>query len=81
MAAALRAGLGERAAKVPTRELPDWLVRIVARFVPPLRGLRRELGRRNPASAEKARRLLGFAPRPAAETVVDCARSLLDGAP
>ncbi|HVH05373.1 MAG TPA: NAD-dependent epimerase/dehydratase family protein [Myxococcota bacterium] len=80
IADALRAKLGARAARVPTRAMPDLAVRLLALFVPQLRMLAADLGRRNPSTAEKARRLLGFAPRPAADTVVDCAESLLAGA-
>ena len=44
--------------------------------IPQLRTLTADLGRRNALTSDKARRVLGFAPRPAADTVVDCARSL-----
>jgi dihydroflavonol-4-reductase len=77
IAADLRAALGPGASKVPTRELPDFLVRLVARFDPSLRSITISLGRRNRHSIAKAERLLGWKPRPAAETVVDCARSLI----
>jgi dihydroflavonol-4-reductase len=77
IAATLRAQLGGRAAKVPTRGLPDFVVRILAAFIPPLRMLTSGLGRRQRFSAAKAERVLGFAPRPATTTVVDCAESLL----
>jgi nucleoside-diphosphate-sugar epimerase len=73
----LRARLGERAAKVPTRTLPNFAVRLAALFNPSLRSLAPELGRRNAVTSEKARRVLGFAPRPAAATLVDCAESVL----
>ena len=76
IASALRAGLGERARKVPTRRLPDIALRLLALFAPPLRMLAADLGRRNRLTSEKARRVLGFSPRPAATTVVDCAESL-----
>jgi dihydroflavonol-4-reductase len=79
IASALRSGLGERAAKVPTRALPDFAVRLLALFLPPLRMLAADLGRENRITSEKARRVLGFAPRPATETLVDCAESLLAG--
>lgn len=36
-----------------------------------------ELGRRNDLTSAKARKLLGFAPRPAAETLADCAESFM----
>ncbi|MDQ1080263.1 NAD-dependent epimerase/dehydratase family protein [Pseudoroseomonas cervicalis] len=71
IAALLRAHLGPQAARVPTRRLPDWLVRIAALrdrsvgFIVPL------LGRQHVFSAAKARRDLGWVPRPAAETILD----------
>jgi dihydroflavonol-4-reductase len=78
VARTLRTQLGARADKVPTRGLPDVVVRVLARFfIPQLRTLTPELGRRNAMTLEKARRVLGLAPRPAAATIVDCAESLL----
>ena len=44
---------------------------------PSCRMLTPDLGRRNPLTSEKARRVLGFSPRPATATVVDSAESLL----
>jgi dihydroflavonol-4-reductase len=79
MALALRSGLGSAAGRAPTREIPDFAVRLAARFFDhSLRGIVPALGRRNRHSTDKARRLLGWQARPAAETVVDCARSLLE---
>jgi dihydroflavonol-4-reductase len=79
MAGTLRAELGPDGARIATRQLPDFAVRLAARFTDPsLRGITPSLGRRNRHSTEKARRVLGWQPRPAAETVVDCARSLLE---
>jgi nucleoside-diphosphate-sugar epimerase len=77
IARTLRTGLGERARSVPTRRLPDFVVRFLSLFVPRMRMLTRDLGRVNRVTSEKARRVLGFSPRPAAATVVDCAESLL----
>ncbi|GAA3556213.1 hypothetical protein GCM10022419_040760 [Nonomuraea rosea] len=77
MAATLRAGLGEAGSKVPARQLPDVLVRLVALFDKPLRSITVSLGRRNRHSIAKAERVLGWRPRPAAQTVLDCARSLI----
>lgn len=74
----LRSSLGRRGEKVPNRILPDVVTRGAALFMPQLRGLVPELGRENPVTSEKARRLLGFAPRPAAVTLVECADSLLE---
>jgi nucleoside-diphosphate-sugar epimerase len=77
IAETLRARLGERASKVPTRTLPDFVFRLLSLFVPALRMLALDLGRRNESTSEKARRILGVSFRPAATTVVDCAESLL----
>jgi nucleoside-diphosphate-sugar epimerase len=77
MAQALRAGLGTTGAKVPTRQLPDVVVRFTSLFDRSLRAITVSLGRRNRHSTDKAKRVLGWQPRPAAETVVDCARSLI----
>jgi dihydroflavonol-4-reductase len=73
----LRSGLKERAAKVPTRRLPNALFRIVSLFAHDLRALTPLLGRRFASSSEKAARVLGFVPRPVAATIVDCGESLL----
>ena len=77
IATTLRVNLGPRASKVPTRELPNLVVRLLSLFMPLLRSLAPNLGRRNPLSTEKARRILGFAPRPATTTIIDCAESLI----
>jgi nucleoside-diphosphate-sugar epimerase len=79
IATTLRTKLGERGARVPTRELPSFLVRALSLVSPQLRALAPELGRRNDVTSEKARRLLDLAPRPAVETVVDTANYLLTG--
>jgi dihydroflavonol-4-reductase len=61
--------------------VPDVVVRTLARFVPPLRTLTPLLGRQLTFSSAKAQRVLRFAPRPAATTVVDCANSLMSADP
>lgn len=78
MARILRDGLGEHGRRVSTRQVPDLLVRLVARFRDPyLREITPALGRRNRHSTEKARSVLGWRPRPARQTVLDCAESLV----
>jgi nucleoside-diphosphate-sugar epimerase len=79
IARTLRSRLGKRASQVPTRALPDFAVRFLSLFIPQMRMLTRDLGRRNNLTTEKARRVLGFSPRPAATTVVECAESLVGG--
>jgi nucleoside-diphosphate-sugar epimerase len=67
----------ERAKKVPKRELPSPLVRVASLFDRSLRQLTPELGVRKRATNEKARRLLGWAPRSDREATVATAESLL----
>jgi nucleoside-diphosphate-sugar epimerase len=77
IAAILRDRVGERAAKVPTRELPVWTARALAQVNPGLRLLRPQLGRNFDATSEKAQRVLGWSPRPIEDTIADTAESLL----
>ncbi len=77
VAAVLRAALGEAAHKVPTRGMPDFLFRLVARFNRPARFATPLLGRRHVFSSAKAEAVLGWRPRPAKETIVDAARSAI----
>lgn len=81
IAAILRERLGERAGAVPTRELPTWLARVLAPVNPAVRFLLPQLGHDFAGSGEKARRVLGWRPRPVEESVVDTAESLLALAP
>jgi dihydroflavonol-4-reductase len=77
VAALLRARLGSAARKVPTRKVPDFVVRFAALFDKSLAAVTPRLGQQRAFSSAKAQNLLGWRPRPLEETVVDCARSLL----
>jgi nucleoside-diphosphate-sugar epimerase len=77
MALALKAALGPAARRVPTREVPDWLIRGFALIDPAARQILPELGKHKNATNEKARRLLGWTPRSSEESVVATARSLM----
>jgi dihydroflavonol-4-reductase len=74
---ALRARLGAAAKRAPTRSLPNWVMRVTALFNPTVRGLLPELGKTRNGSHEKARRLLGWAPRSNEDAIVATAESLL----
>jgi nucleoside-diphosphate-sugar epimerase len=76
MAAALRTRLGARATKVPTAAMPDLVARGLAAVSPEMKALLPLLGRTQAFSTAKARAMLGFAPRPAADTIADCGASL-----
>lgn len=77
IAAALKAKLGAKGDKVPTKELPDWVVGVGANFSHALKTLKPLIRRSHRFSSEKARRVIGLKTRPAVETVTDCAESLL----
>jgi len=77
IAAVLKARLGPAAGRVPTRQVPDWLVRAVALFHPQARHILPELGKVKNGSGEKARRLLGWAPRSREDAIAATGESLL----
>ena len=73
----LRARLGEKAKKVPTRALPNWVVRLVALFDPRMKPLLPLLGKVRNATSAKAERVLGWKPRPREDAIAASAESLL----
>jgi dihydroflavonol-4-reductase len=78
VAAMLRHGLGAGAGKVPTRRVPDLLVRAMGLFDAGIRSITSQLGKRSSYSSEKARTMLGWSPRPVEETVVETGRSMIE---
>ena len=77
IAAVLRERMGDDAKKVPTRVLPNWLVRLVSRFDSSVKQIVPELGKVKQASNAKAKRVLGWAPRSNDEALVATGESLL----
>jgi dihydroflavonol-4-reductase len=73
----LRARLGERASKVPTRTVPDLLVRGMALFDGGIRSVVGGLGKRTELSSERARTSLGWSPRPIEDTIAETGESLI----
>lgn len=78
IAAFLREGLGDKARKVPSRDMPDWLGRLLALFMAEMKQLRSEAGKIRRVSGEHARQVLGFDYIPARQSVLDTAHSLLE---
>ncbi len=78
VAATLRRELGEDAAKVPTRSVPDLLVRAMALFDPGIRSITNQLGKKLTYSSAKAETTLGWAPRPVEQTIAETGRSMVD---
>jgi dihydroflavonol-4-reductase len=74
----LKQQLGEQARRVPTRRLPDVLVRVAALFDPLVKAAVGELGSVRHLDASHAREVFGWLPRPADQSIVDTARSLIE---
>jgi dihydroflavonol-4-reductase len=77
IARVLKARLGAAAARVPTRQVPNWLVRLASLRDPAVKQILPELGKRKNATSEKARRMLGWTPRSNEEAIVAAAESLV----
>ena len=77
IALVLKARFGDAAKRVPTREIPNWLVRIVAMRDPAAKSILPELGVIKSATNEKAKRLLGWAPHSNEDSIAASAESLL----
>ncbi len=69
--------MGRAARRVPTRQLPDWLMRLAALADRGVRQMLPELGKVKNSSNEKARRMLQWAPRSNEECIAAAAESLL----
>jgi nucleoside-diphosphate-sugar epimerase len=73
----LKNRLGQAGKRVPTRELPNWVVRLAAFRDPTIRLILPELSKRKNATNEKAKRILGWAPRSNEESILATAESLM----
>jgi len=73
----LRARLGDAAKRVPTREIPNWVVRLVAMRDTAVKAILPELGQIKRVTNEKAKRVLGWQPRSNEEAIVSSAESLI----
>src|SRR3984893_13136473 len=77
IAQVLKARMGASAKRVPTRQLPNWLLHIAALRDPAIKLILPELGKVKSATNEKAKRLLGWTPRSNEESIVATAESLV----
>jgi nucleoside-diphosphate-sugar epimerase len=77
IALVLKARFGDAAKRVPTREIPNWVVRLASLRDPAVKAVLPELGQIKSASNEKAKRVLGWAPHSNEESIVASAESLL----
>jgi len=74
----LKRRLGPAAKRVPTLELPDFLVRLAAMRDSAVQQILPELGKRKNGSNEKARRVLGWQPRSTEEALIATAESMIE---
>jgi nucleoside-diphosphate-sugar epimerase len=77
IAKVLKARMGAAARRVPTRQLPNWLIRLAALADPAVGQIVPELGIIKNGTGAKARRVLGWTPRSPEEAIVATAESLL----
>ncbi|CAM5766017.1 hypothetical protein LMIY3S_01678 [Labrys miyagiensis] len=77
VASVLRQRMGSAASRVPTRVLPNWLIRLLTVKNPVMKGAIPLLGLNMNATSAKAIRLLGWTPRPREEAIVATAESLI----
>ena len=73
----LKRRLGEAAHRVPTWQLPNWLVHLAALRDPAVRQILPELGKAKNATNAKAKQLLGWSPRSNEDALIATAESLL----
>jgi nucleoside-diphosphate-sugar epimerase len=77
IAKAIKERLGDAAKRVPTRQLPNWLVRLAVLKDPAVKQIIPELGKWKNATSEKAQRVLGWRPRSREDSVVATAESMI----
>lgn len=79
VAEVLRRGLpASQTRKVPTKVMPDWMVAILSLFNAGVRSIKGELGKSRHVDASHARQRLGWQTRSEEESILDCAKSLIE---
>lgn len=78
MGAVLRQRAPELSGKVATRKMPDWVVKMLAPFVPAMKQVRGELGNVRDVSGKHTEEVLGFEFIDPEQTLEDTLRSLVE---
>jgi nucleoside-diphosphate-sugar epimerase len=73
----LRNRMGAAARRVPTRQIPNWMVHLAALRDPAVKQIIPELGKHKNGTSAKAQKVLGWSPRSAEDAIVATAESLL----
>lgn len=74
----LQKSLGSAAKKVSTKEMPNFMVKFLAFFIKDLRMPATFLGQNTACSNVKAKKLLGWQPRSAEESIIATAKSMVE---
>lgn len=77
IAQALKDGLGDKAKRVKTMQLPKAAIWLASRFDPAVKQILPELGKQRNGTSAKAQRLLGWKPRSNREAIVATGESLV----
>ncbi len=75
--AILKENVPDAAGKVPTRTIPDLVVRLIALFRPEFRTVAADLNFVKNISTEKAVALLGWQPRDSEDAIIAAAQSMI----
>jgi len=78
MADMVRQRVPEYAGKVPKRRMPDWVVKLLAPFVPAMKQIRGELGNVRDVSGRHTEEVLGFSFIQPGKCLEDTVRSLVE---
>ena len=74
----LKSRMGDWGKRVPTMQIPNWIVRLVARRDPAAKQILPELGKHKNATSEHAEKVLGWKPRSREDAIVATAESLVE---
>ena len=58
--------------------MPNWMVSVLSLFNPGVKSIKSEVGKSRHVDASHAKNRLGWETRPAEESIVDCAKSLIE---
>ena len=78
MARLLKDRLGEQGRKISTMTIPDFVIKVGARFISAMAVMNTLIGMEHHYDTSKAQRLLGWDPRPIEDTVIDAATYTLE---
>lgn len=77
IAKVLKSRMGAAARRVPTMQLPNWMVRLASLRDSAVKQIVPELGKFKNATSEKAQRVLGWSPRSREDAIVATAETLI----